>query len=58
MQLTVIRVKYVGDLTKHAQRMKVAQGGFHGLGNARFKTSQLIARHDKNLTVHRVRSET
>ncbi|MEP4100450.1 Obg family GTPase CgtA, partial [Paraglaciecola sp.] len=29
----------LGDLTKHLQRMKVAQGGYHGLGNARFKTS-------------------
>ena len=29
----------LGDLTKHGQRMKVAQGGYHGLGNARFKTS-------------------
>jgi GTP-binding protein len=29
----------LGDLTKHMQRMKVAQGGYHGLGNARFKTS-------------------
>jgi len=29
----------VGDLTVHGQRMLVAQGGFHGLGNARFKSS-------------------
>ena len=29
----------LGDLTKHGQRLKVAQGGFHGLGNARFKSS-------------------
>lgn len=29
----------LGDLTKHLQRLKVAQGGYHGLGNARFKTS-------------------
>lgn len=29
----------LGDLTKHGQRMKVAQGGYHGLGNARFKSS-------------------
>jgi GTP-binding protein len=29
----------LGDLTTHGMRMKVAQGGFHGLGNARFKTS-------------------
>ena len=29
----------LGDLTVHGQRLKVAQGGFHGLGNARFKSS-------------------
>jgi len=29
----------LGDLAKHGQRLKVAQGGFHGLGNARFKSS-------------------
>lgn len=29
----------LGDLTEHGQRMKVAQGGFHGLGNTRFKSS-------------------
>ena len=29
----------LGDLTKHGQRLKVAQGGYHGLGNARFKSS-------------------
>ncbi len=29
----------LGDLTKHEFRLKVAQGGYHGLGNARFKTS-------------------
>ncbi|ACE84320.1 Obg family GTPase CgtA [Cellvibrio japonicus] len=28
-----------GDLTEHGQRLKVAQGGFHGLGNTRFKSS-------------------
>lgn len=28
-----------GDLTEHGQRIKVAQGGFHGLGNTRFKSS-------------------
>ncbi len=27
------------DLTHHGQREKVAQGGFHGLGNTRFKSS-------------------
>jgi len=29
----------LGDLTEHEQRLLVAQGGFHGLGNTRFKSS-------------------
>ncbi len=29
----------IGDITKIDQKIKVAQGGFHGLGNARFKSS-------------------
>ena len=29
----------LGDLLQHGQRLKVAQGGYHGLGNARFKSS-------------------
>lgn len=29
----------IGDLTKAGDRLLVAQGGFHGLGNARFKSS-------------------
>ncbi|HEY7885875.1 MAG TPA: Obg family GTPase CgtA, partial [Cellvibrionaceae bacterium] len=29
----------LGDLTRAGQILKVAQGGFHGLGNARFKSS-------------------
>ena len=29
----------IGDLTWHGQTLTVAQGGFHGLGNARFKSS-------------------
>jgi GTP-binding protein len=29
----------IGDLTKHGQELKVAQGGFHGLGNIRYKSS-------------------
>jgi GTP-binding protein len=29
----------IGDLVKHGQRLLVAQGGFHGLGNTRFKSS-------------------
>ena len=28
-----------GDLTEQGQQLKVAQGGFHGLGNTRFKSS-------------------
>ena len=39
----------LGDLTKHGQRMKAAQGGFHGLGNARFKTSTNRAPRQKTL---------
>lgn len=29
----------IGELTHAGQRIKVAQGGFHGLGNVRFKSS-------------------
>ncbi len=29
----------IGDLTRHGQRRMVAKGGFHGLGNTRFKSS-------------------
>ncbi|HET8550979.1 MAG TPA: GTPase ObgE [Gammaproteobacteria bacterium] len=29
----------IGDLTAPEQRLRVAQGGFHGLGNTRFKSS-------------------
>ena len=29
----------IGDITEHQQQIKVAQGGFHGLGNTRFKSS-------------------
>ncbi|MBA6414160.1 GTPase ObgE [Parahaliea sp. F7430] len=29
----------LGDLSAHGERLKVAQGGFHGLGNTRFKSS-------------------
>lgn len=29
----------IGDLTKHGQRLRVAKGGWHGLGNARFASS-------------------
>jgi len=40
---TVVHVdetgELLGDLVRDGQRMLVAQGGFHGLGNARFKSS-------------------
>ncbi len=29
----------IGDLVEESQQLRVAQGGFHGLGNARFKSS-------------------
>ncbi|CUX97046.1 GTPase Obg [Candidatus Hoaglandella endobia] len=29
----------IGDMTRHEQRLMVAKGGFHGLGNIRFKSS-------------------
>jgi GTPase len=29
----------IGETLEHEQKIQVAQGGFHGLGNARFKTS-------------------
>ena len=29
----------IGDVTEHEQRLLVAQGGFHGLGNTRYKSS-------------------
>ncbi|WP_116367533.1 Obg family GTPase CgtA [Parahaliea mediterranea] len=29
----------LGDLSTHGEQLKVAQGGFHGLGNTRFKSS-------------------
>ncbi|MGK2942606.1 MAG: Obg family GTPase CgtA [Immundisolibacter sp.] len=29
----------IGDLTHHGQRLRVAAGGFHGLGNTRYKSS-------------------
>lgn len=38
----------LGDLLAHGQRLKVAQGGFHGLGNARFKSSTNRAPRQKS----------
>ena len=29
----------IGDIVHHGQKLKVAQGGWHGLGNTRFKSS-------------------
>ncbi|MBN2886567.1 MAG: GTPase ObgE [Chromatiaceae bacterium] len=29
----------IGELLAHGERLRVAQGGFHGIGNARFKSS-------------------
>ncbi len=29
----------IGDITRHGMAIKVAQGGFHGLGNTRYKSS-------------------
>lgn len=31
--------EFLGDLTQEGQRLLVARGGFHGIGNARFKSS-------------------
>jgi GTP-binding protein len=31
--------EFIGDLVEHEQKLLVAQGGFHGLGNTRFKSS-------------------
>lgn len=39
----------IGDLTKHGQKLKVAKGGFHGLGNARFKSSVNRAPRQKTM---------
>lgn len=47
----------IGDLTQHGQRLKVAQGGFHGLGNTRFKSSVNRAPRKKtNGTIGEIRS--
>lgn len=32
-------LEFIGDLTQPGQRLCVAKGGFHGLGNTRFKSS-------------------
>ncbi|WP_115719950.1 Obg family GTPase CgtA [Gallaecimonas mangrovi] len=39
----------VGEVTKHGQRLMVAKGGFHGLGNTRFKSSTNRAPRQRTL---------
>ena len=39
----------LGDLTHHGQKLLVAKGGFHGLGNTRFKSSTNRAPRQKTL---------
>ncbi|MFT5789273.1 MAG: GTP-binding protein [Shewanella sp.] len=39
----------LGDLTTHGQKMLVAKGGFHGMGNTRFKSSTNRAPRQKTL---------
>ncbi|MCL1076685.1 Obg family GTPase CgtA [Parashewanella spongiae] len=39
----------LGDLTEHGQKLLVAKGGFHGLGNTRFKSSTNRAPRQKSL---------
>ncbi|PAJ74887.1 GTPase ObgE [Pseudoalteromonas sp. NBT06-2] len=39
----------LGDLTEHGNQLLVAKGGYHGLGNARFKTSTNRAPRQKTL---------
>ncbi len=39
----------LGDLTQHGQKIMVAKGGFHGLGNTRFKSSTNRAPRQKTL---------
>ncbi|KZN67882.1 Obg family GTPase CgtA [Pseudoalteromonas luteoviolacea] len=39
----------LGDLTRHGQKLLVAKGGYHGLGNTRFKSSTNRAPRQKTL---------
>ncbi|KPD04239.1 Obg family GTPase CgtA [Moellerella wisconsensis] len=39
----------LGDMTRHEQRLMVAKGGFHGLGNVRFKSSVNRAPRQKTM---------
>ncbi len=38
--LTLIPIESLGDLTQNGQKLMVAKGGWHGLGNARFTAVQ------------------
>ncbi|RKF14534.1 Obg family GTPase CgtA [Alginatibacterium sediminis] len=50
-------MELIGDLTQHGQKLLVAKGGFHGLGNTRFKSSTNRAPRKKtNGTAGEVRS--
>lgn len=44
----------IGDLTKHKETLMVAKGGWHGLGNTRFKSSTNRAPRQKQ-TVHQAK---
>ncbi|SES65196.1 Obg family GTPase CgtA [Thorsellia anophelis] len=39
----------IADLTRHQQRVMIAKGGFHGLGNTRFKSSVNRAPRQKTM---------
>ena len=39
----------LGDLTQHGDRLMIAKGGFHGLGNTRFKSSVNRAPRQKTM---------
>ncbi len=41
--------EFLGDMTSHAQKLMVAKGGWHGLGNTRFKSSINRAPHQRTL---------
>ena len=47
----------IGDVTKHKQKLMVAKGGYHGLGNTRFKSSTNRAPRQKTMgTAGEIRS--
>lgn len=47
----------IGDLTKAGQRLMVVQGGWHGLGNTRFKSVPIV-RHARPHRASRASSVT